>query len=53
MKYKKNIEDKKIELEKERMKHEMDLQKQKDDAALEREKVKARAAIRNKVSGEK
>ena len=53
MKYKKNIEDKKIELEKERMKHEMDLQKQKDDAALEREKVKARAAIRNKVAGEK
>lgn len=53
MKYKKNIEDKKIELEKERMKHEMDLQKQKDSAALEREKVKARAAIRNKVSGEK
>ena len=53
MKYKKNIEDKKIELEKERMKHEMDLQKQKDDAALEREKVKARAAIRNKLSGEK
>lgn len=53
MKYKKNIEDKKIELEKERMKHEMDLQKQKDDAAMEREKLKARTAIRNKVSGEK
>ena len=53
MKYKKNIEDKKIELEKERMKHEMDLQKQKDESALEREKIKARAAIRNKVSGEK
>ena len=53
MKYKKNIEDKKIELERERMKHEMDLQKQKDEAALEREKVKARAAIRNKVVGEK
>lgn len=53
MKYKKNIEDKKIELERDRMKHEMDLQKQKDEAALEREKVKARAAIRNKVVGEK
>ena len=50
---KKEIEDKKIELERERMKHEMDLQKAKDDAALEREKVKARAAIRNKVAGEK
>ena len=33
--------------------YQMDLQKQKDEAALEREKVKARAAIRNKVSGEK
>ncbi len=50
---KKEIEDKKIDLEKQRMKHEMELQKQKDDAALERERVKARAAIRNKVPGEK
>ena len=50
---KKEIEDKKIDLEKQRMKHEMELQKAKDDAALERERVKARAAIRNKVSGEK
>lgn len=53
IKYKKNIEDKKIELEREKMDHEMKLQKQKDDAALEREKIKARAAIRNKVAGEK
>ena len=53
MKYKKNIEDKKIELEKERMKHEMALQKQKDEAALEREKIKARTARANKVAGEK
>ena len=53
IKYKKDIEDKKIELERERMKHETELQKQKDDAALERERVKARAAIRNKVAGEK
>lgn len=53
MKYKKNIEDKKIELEKQRMQHEMNLQKQKDDAALEREKIKARAAIKNKITGEK
>ena len=50
---KREIEDKKIDLEKQRMKHEMELQKQKDDSALEREKVKARAAIRNKVAGEK
>jgi hypothetical protein len=50
---KKEIEDKKIQLERDRMKHEMDLQKQKDKAAEERERIKARAAIRNKVSGEK
>ena len=53
MKYKRDIEDKKIQLERERMKHEKELQKAKDDAALEREKVKAKAAIRNKVVGEK
>jgi hypothetical protein len=35
------------------MKHEMELQKAKDDAALEREKIKARTARANKVSGEK
>ena len=50
---KKEIEDKKIQLERDRMKHEMDLQKQKDKAAEERERIKARAAIRNKVSGER
>ena len=50
---KKEIEDKKIDLERERMKHEMALQKQKDEAAEQRERIKARAAIRNKVSGEK
>lgn len=50
---KKEIEDKKIQLEKERMKHEMELQKAKDDAALEREKIKARTALKNKTSGEK
>ena len=50
---KKEIEDKKIDLEKERMKHEMELQKQKDNAAMEREKIKARTARANKVSGEK
>ena len=50
---KREIEDKKIELEKQRMKHEMDLQKQKDNAAEKRERIKAQAAIRNKVAGEK
>ena len=50
---KKEIEDKKIQLEKDRMKHEMALQKQKDDAAMAREKVKAATARANKVSGEK
>ena len=50
---KKEIEDKKIQLEKERMKHEMELQRAKDDAALEREKIKAKTALKNKTSGEK
>ena len=35
------------------MKHEMELQKQKDEAALQREKIKAATARANKVSGEK
>lgn len=49
---KKEIENKKIQLEKERMRHEMELQKQKDKAAMERERVKARTALKNKVVGE-
>ena len=49
-KYKNEIENKKIELERERMKHETALQKAKDDAALEREKVKGQYALRNKTS---
>ena len=52
-KYKSEIENKKIQLERDRMKHEKELQKAKDDAALEREKVKGRYALRNKTSGEK
>ena len=52
-KQKREIEDQKINLERERMKHETELQKQKDDAALEREKIKARTALKNKTSGEK
>lgn len=50
---KKNIEEQKIALEREKMKHETQLQKQKDAAALEREKVKGKFAIQNKVVGEK
>ena len=50
---KKEIEDKKIQLERDRMEHEMKLQKAKDDAALQREKIKAATARANKVSGEK
>ena len=50
---KREIEDQKIKLAREQMDHEMKLQKQKDDAAYEREKFKARTAIRNKTAGEK
>lgn len=50
---KREIEDAKINLEKTRMSHEMALQKQKDNAALEREKIKASTALKNKVTGEK
>ena len=52
-KQKREIEDQKIQLEKEKMKHEIELQKAKDDAAYEREKLKARTALKNKTSGEK
>lgn len=52
-KQKREIEDQKIQLEKDKMKHEMELQKAKDDAAYEREKLKARTALKNKTSGEK
>lgn len=52
VKTKKDIEDKKIGLEEKKIKAASDLQKQKDDAAMEREKLKAQTAIRNKVSGE-
>lgn len=52
-KHKREIEDQKIQLEKDKMKHETELQKAKDDAAYEREKLKARTALKNKTSGEK
>lgn len=50
---KKEIEDKKINLAKEQMKHETELQKQKDDAAMQREELKAKTALKNKVAGER
>lgn len=45
-KQKREIEDQKIQLEKDKMKHETELQKAKDDAAYEREKLKARTALK-------
>lgn len=53
VKQKREIEDQKIQLEKDKMKHETELQKAKDYAAYEREKLKARTALKNKTSGEK
>ena len=52
-KQKREIEEQKIQLEKDKMKHETELQKAKDDAAYEREKLKARTALKNKTVGEK
>lgn len=52
-KQKREIEEQKIQLEKDKMKHETELQKSKDDAAYEREKLKAKTAIKNRVPGEK
>ena len=50
---KREIENQKIKLEQDKMKHETQLQKQKDDAAYKREELKARTALKNRVSGEK
>lgn len=50
---KREAENKKIQLEKDRMKHEIDLQRMSDKAAMEREKLKAKTALKNKVIGEK
>ena len=52
MEMKREVENKKIQLEKDRMEHEMKLQAAKDKAAMERERLKAKTAIRNKVAGE-
>lgn len=51
-KQKREIEDQKIQLEKDKMKHETELQKAKDEAAYEREKLKARTALKNKTNAE-
>lgn len=50
---KKDIEEKKVALEKQKLQSQKELQKMKDDAALEREKLKAKTALKNKVVGEK
>ena len=49
----KDIEEQKMKLEHQRMTHETDLQKQKDIAAFQREKLKSKTALQNKVVGEK
>lgn len=49
---KREAENKKIQLEKDRMKHETELQRMSDKAAMNREKLKAKTALRNKVVGE-
>lgn len=50
---KKEIENKKIQLERDKIQAQKELQKQKDDAAMQREKLKASTALKNKVTGEK
>ena len=52
IKQKREAENKKIQLEKDRMKHETELQRMSDKAAMDREKLKAKTALRNKVVGE-
>lgn len=50
---KEKIEDKKIQLEREKLTAAQKLQKQKDEAAMQREKLKAKTSLKNKVVGEK
>lgn len=49
---KEKIEDKKIQLEREKLTAAQKLQKQKDEAAMQREKLKAKTSLKNKVVGE-
>jgi hypothetical protein len=48
-----SIEKSKVKLEERKLDEAKKLQKQKDDAAMEREKLKAKTALKNKVTGEK
>ena len=50
---KRNIEEQKLSIEKEKMAHETQLQVAKDKAAMEREQLKAKTALKNKVVGQK
>lgn len=50
---KKDIEKQKMKLERDKMQHETELQRQKDKAAMEREELKARTALKNKAAGER
>ena len=50
---KREIENAKIKLEQQRMEFEKNLQKQKDQAAMDRERLKATTALKNKVTGQK
>lgn len=52
-KSKQELERKKLDMEKSRMDNEIKLQKMKDDAAMAREKLKSKTALKNKVVGEK
>lgn len=52
-KQKHDIETQKLKLEKDKMDHETQLQKQKDDAAYKREELKSKTALKNKVQGER
>lgn len=49
---KKDIEEKKVALEKQKLQSQKELQKMKDAAALEREKLKAKTALKNKTNAE-
>lgn len=51
-KQKKEIEDAKIKLERDKMQHETELQKQKDSEAYRREELKAKTALKNKTNAE-
>lgn len=50
---KREIDNRKMDIEEKKMKSAKELQKQKDDAAMKREELKARTALKNKVVGEK